>query len=69
MATYAQYGSVQGRSGGPYLDELEVLEAEKKRAQADKREPEYAVVLLAELGIRQPVAADEEETGDSVFGN
>jgi len=38
---YADYDNVQGRSGGPFLDELELLSYEKECAAAENRDPDY----------------------------
>lgn len=37
---YNPYDGVAGRDGGPYLDQVEAIEAEKIRAQIEGREPD-----------------------------
>lgn len=35
------HDGLHGRDGGPYLDQVEAYEAEKRRAQVEGREPDY----------------------------
>jgi hypothetical protein len=38
---YTEFDNVEGRQGGPYLDELELLTKEKKYAEMEGRTPNY----------------------------
>jgi hypothetical protein len=48
MARYPDYDNVEGRPGGPYLDELEVLAHEKRCAAAEGRLPDYLSLITSE---------------------
>jgi hypothetical protein len=61
MAVYEKYNNIVGpKKGGPYLDELELLEEEKVRAGREKREPKYDQLEGFFYPSSSPVSDNEE---------
>jgi hypothetical protein len=54
---YNPNDGLHGRTGGPYLDQLELIEAEKKRAFVEGREPDFNN-LQGSAGVRLVTAQE-----------
>jgi hypothetical protein len=66
---YADFDNAEGKHGGPFLNELQVLEREKLNSGKDGREPQYQLVLaelysgnLPTQWEQQPEIKDENGT-------
>jgi hypothetical protein len=54
---YNPNDGLHGRTGGPYLDQLELIETEKKRAAVEGREPDFNN-LQGSAGVRLVTAQE-----------